>query len=841
MIKRFVFVLFCLVFVAGCSLPTAGPAGALSSDEPVRIACVGDSITFGMGSKIPYPTQLQSMLGSGYAVGNFGVSARTLLKSGDYPWWNEPQFQGAQDFNPDIVVIMLGTNDTKPHNWAHKDAFYSDYAELVDLFLNLNSHPKVYVCRPCPVPEPGHWGINEATIQKEMVLIDQLAAEKGLEVIDMHAALIDHADLLPDRVHPNTEGSRIMAETVYRALMGRAAPPQVNSYFSDHAVLQRGVEIPVWGTAPDGDTITVRFGKQTVSTIAENGRWSVKLKAMKASSKPLKMTISNAEGGIRVLSDILVGDVWVASGQSNMERQLGPRSGQKEIVGWKEAAASANDPLIRQYYIPLNNSVVPLEDGQGTWSVCSPETASDFCGVGFFFIRDLYEAENVPMAMIHTAWGGTPAEAWTSLEQLKTVPAYADLAQTVERLATNPSALEGLREDWLMNHDAGTKNAWWKEAVSSGGWRGVEVPAYFEEMGLHDFDGIVWFRQEFDLPAALAGKPATLQLGEIDDSDSTWINGKLIGETDGWNTPRSYSVPAGVLKAGRNVIAIRVIDTSGKGGWGAGSDPLELVFSEQKVSLAGKWQAQVGTPLTAGATFYLRGKLNQNSPATLYNAMIYPILPQPIKGVIWYQGESNNDRAGDYKELFAAMIRDWRERWNCGDFPFLYVQIAPHNQMTPELRESQRLVLDEVPNTAMVITVDVGDAGDIHPARKAPVGARLALAARALAYGDNVEFSGPLYESMCIENGRAVIHFAHVGGGLDVRDGALRGFEIAGADGHFVPAVAQVIGDTVAVSSESVDVPVAVRYGWSNVPDLNLFNTEGLPASPFTTENDPED
>ena len=365
--------------------------------------------------------------------------------------------------------------------------------------------------------------------------------------------------------------------------------------------------------------------------------------------------------------------------------------------------------------------------------------------------------------MIHTTWGGTPAEAWTSIEQLKQVPAYAEIAEMTEKIQRDPSLLEQMRLDWYARHDPGTQEKWWSDRIDPSAWSEVEAPVTMEASIRAGFDGVVWFRRTFELPADAAGRSARLDLGMIDDADSTWLNGELIGETDGWTIPRHYNVPAGVLKAGRNVLAIRMLDTGGGGGWAEGSDPLQLIpageNAPQPMSLAGTWRMKVGSPLTSGASFYARGRLNQNSPAMLYNAMIHPILPLPIKGVIWYQGESNNDRAGDYDELFSAMISDWRARFDCGDFPFLYVQIAPHNQMTPELRESQRLVLEQVPNTAMVVTTDVGDAGDIHPARKEPVGERLALAARALAYGEEIEYSGPLYASFTVKADKAIIAF----------------------------------------------------------------------------------
>lgn len=836
---------FLVTILSACCMPDHTPRVATASrDQPIRVACVGDSITFGMGTAegMSYPEQLQRLLGPDWIVGNFGVSARTLLRKGDFPWWNEPAFDQAQEFNPDVVIIMLGTNDTKPQNWVYKDEFYSDYSDLVDVFAKLPTRPKIYVCRPCPVPEPGNWGINDTNVQLEMVMIDRLADEKGLGIIDMHAALADHPELLPDRVHPNTEGALIMAKTAYAALTGQPAPPLVNSYIADHMVLQRNANVQVWGAASEGEHITVKFAGQSVSAKAKDGQWRIELAPMAAHAVPQTMTIANAEGGIRTIHDVLVGDVWIASGQSNMERELGPAAGQKDIVGWKEAVESADYPLIRQYQLPLNTSVIPLSDGHGTWSVCSPETAAAFCGVGYFFIRDVYESQQVPMAMIHTAWGGTPAEAWTSLEKLKSLPDYEVAASTVEQLRDDPSVFDDLRSEWFGRYDQGTINQWWKRGLSLDGWKTVTVPTSLDAQGMGDYDGVVWYRKSFEIRPENAGRPATLELGVIDDSDVTWLNGQQIGATDGWNLERTYRVPAGLLTAGRNELTVQVIDTASWGGWGGESRDPELTIDGAEdtltLSLAGSWSQRLGGQFEGGAAFYMKGQLDQNSPSMLYNAMINPLLPLPIKGVIWYQGESNNNRAMDYEELFAALIRDWRAHFNSGEFPFLYVQIAPHWEMTPELREAQRLVLEREPNTAMVVTVDVGDAEDIHPARKEPVGQRLALAARALAYGEEIEYSGPLYASMQVENGQVYIDFTHVGDGLIVRGGALKGFEIAGADHLFVPTGAEIEGDQVVVSSPSVVAPVAVRYGWSNVPEISLYNRNGLPASPFSASID---
>lgn len=478
-----------------------------------------------------------------------------------------------------------------------------------------------------------------------------------------------------------------------------------NPLFSDNAVLQRGIPIPVWGTAGEGEKVTVNFDGQEQSTTAKDGKWMVRLPAH-AEGGPYELTITGAN--TNRFTNVLVGDVWVCSGQSNMERQLGPRQGQKPLINSEAEIASADYPKLRMFTVKQAFSPSPETEPSGRWDVCSPSTAAGFSAVGYYFGRDLLKATGVPVGMIHSSWGGTPAEAWTSLEGLRTNPSTKPIADGVEaRTAQYIRSLEQYREKLEKFH-------------------------------------------------ALAGTnpPASLDLRQL--------------------PPAGPSSPFG----------------------------------------------------------------NQTAPTVLYNAMIAPLLPYTIRGVIWYQGEANSGRAREYRDLFPALIADWRSKWGLGDFPFLYVQIAPFKLMTPEIREAQLLTLDKATNTAMTVITDHGDAGDIHPADKEPVGQRLALAARALSYGEKIEYSGPLYTSLKIDGPRATLMFRHTGSGLIAKDGALKGFTIAGADGKFVPATAEISasGDTVTVSSDQVSAPVAVRYGWSNVPDVNLFNKEGLPASPFRTD-----
>ena len=449
-------------------------------------------------------------------------------------------------------------------------------------------------------------------------------------------------------------------------VLGARAEVAPNSLFSDDCVLQRDVPVPIWGTATNEGSVTVRFGGQSVTSAVNHGTWKVWLKPMPANDVPQNLTI---EGGKNCLiRNVLVGDVWVASGQSNMGRQLGPRQWQPDIVGWREAVDTADFPGIRQYRVPEHLAVAPVADAEGSWSVCSKSTAAEFTAVGFFFARSLHRAERVPIGILFSAWGGTVAESWVSETSLVAMPDF----RGANRFSEN---LRGLQDD------------------------------------------------------------------------------------------------------------------------------------------------------------------DRNIPGVIYNAMIAPLQSFPIKGVIWYQGESNCDRGRQYRELFPLLIKDWRKGWGMGDFPFLFVEIAPCKYWTPEIREAQLLTLSRTRNTAMIGTADIGDANDMHPAQKAPVGERLALAARALAYGERIEYSGPLFEGIKIDGNRAVIGFSHTGAGLVAKGGELRGFTMAGPDGVFAAAKAEIKGANVVVTSPGVGTPVAVRFGWARVPDENLFNADGLPASPFRTDD----
>lgn len=616
------------------------------------------------------------------------------------------------------------------------------------------------------------------------------------------------------------------------------------SLFCEHAVLQQGRPIPVWGSAEENEKVTVTLGGQSASTIAHDGKWTVQLEALPAGG-PHVLTI-NGKNRIEI-RDVLIGEVWICSGQSNMERQLGLREGQQPINNWQAEAAAADFPQIRHFGVAQRLALNPQERVDGHWLVCTPETASEFTAVGFFFGRALHLARGTPIGLIHSSWGGTPAEAWTSRKGIDEIPEFSDATLRLERIRRDPTGARAEFErdlaQWFEANDAGSaaQARWSGESVDMTNWSAMRLPVFWEKAGLPNFDGVVWFRREIDVPATWAGHDAELHLGAIDDLDATWVNGKFVGSGSEWLKPRIYSLPAGTLKPGRNVIAVRVLDTGGNGGLWGGGDPMRLVCSAEParpIALDGEWYYKPSVFSHSAPPPPVDPSVSSGTPTVLYNGMIAPLRPYAIRGVIWYQGEANSGNAQLYRRLFPELVADWRRAWGQGNFPFLFVQIAPFSGTPLEIREAQRLSLAKIPNSAMVVTIDVGDANDIHPTEKKPVGERLALAARALAYEEKIEYSGPLFESLQVEGSRAVVKFTHVGPGLVAPGGELKGFTIAGADKKFHPAKATIVRDTVEVSASEVSAPVAVRYAWANVPVGNLFNRAGLPASPFATDSE---
>jgi len=633
-----------------------------------------------------------------------------------------------------------------------------------------------------------------------------------------------------------------LATTITLLALSAASPLlaelQLASPFGNHMVLQRQQEVPVWGTADAGAKVSVTFLDQERSTEAgADGKWMLRLTEMEAGG-PYTLNVASGDEEIQ-LSDVLVGEVWLCGGQSNMERQLGLREGQKPIIGWESEVAAADYPRFRQLYVTQTLGIEPADSVEAEWSVCTPETVESFTAVGYFFGEQLLQELDVPIGIIHSSWGGTPAEAWTSKEALLEFGGYEGGLKTMSLVAQDPERANEIYLDdvaqWYAQHSSGMRDIAWD---SNQEWATIDIPQMWEDTEIGAYDGIAWLRLAIDLPKGWEKQALTLHLGRIDDIDTTWVNGKLIGQTNGWFDLRSYKLSPKDLKKGRNTISVRVIDTYGGGGiWDPEQPPYLENPDGETFSLAGEWGYKLEKPYKECSPVPANVRLNSGAPSILFNGMINPLIPYAIKGTIFYQGEANDGRANEYRKLLPTLIADWRSLWAQGDFPFLFVQIAPFEGMSPEIREAQLLAWQETENTGMAVTIDCGDATDIHPAHKEPVGKRLALAARALAYGENIEYSGPVYKNMAIEGSTIRISFDHLADGLVAPGGVLEGFVIAGKDGVFKTALATIDNDTIVVSHPDIDTPGAVRYGWKNVASGNLFNTAGLPASPFRTDH----
>ncbi|MEO8763653.1 MAG: sialate O-acetylesterase [Ginsengibacter sp.] len=613
--------------------------------------------------------------------------------------------------------------------------------------------------------------------------------------------------------------------------------------FGDSMVLQRGIALPVWGWADKNEKILVTFNNQHKQTKAGNdGRWKVILDAEKEGG-PYVLTIRGVN--TIAINNILVGEVWVCSGQSNMEFNV------NEARNAAEAIAGANFPDIRQLHIIEALSEKPLEDvlKAGSWQGAIGSNIAGFTAVGYFFAKELHAQLHIPIGIINTTWGGTDVETWTSKEALQDDNEFKEMMGKLKLL--NMDSVSKVRKQVLLknieniqgNFQNNTPDESWKQiAFDDKKWPQMKLPGLWEQRGLGDLDGIIWFRKTFNVPADQAGKPAAVSLAMIDDNDESYCNGMKIGSTNGYNIKRTYKVPAGVLKEGKNVIAIRVEDTGGGGGvWGDSTD-LTLTIDNVPQSLKGEWYFQVQSILDNGSY------VSPNSfPSLLYNAMINPLINFPIKGAIWYQGENNASRAFQYRKAFPLMITDWRKQWKEGDFPFYFVQLAGFNadngnsrngSTWAELREAQARTLS-LPNTGMAVTLDIGEEKDIHPKNKEDVGKRLAAVALNKAYGKENVYNGPQYQSMKIESSKVILSFNKNGGDLSTNDpyGYLKGFEVAGADKKFYFAKAFIEGDHVIVSCDSVSSPVAVHYAWADYPgDANLYNKQGFPAEPFRTD-----
>jgi sialate O-acetylesterase len=612
-------------------------------------------------------------------------------------------------------------------------------------------------------------------------------------------------------------------------------------------ILQRDEKVNVWGWASANEKVTVRFNNKTYKTKADvTGKWLINLPPTKAGG-PYNIDIT-ASNKISV-KDILFGDVWFCSGQSNMVHQMNIHD-----VTYAKEIAEANDPQIRQFWIPtLTNIQGPQSDlPSGYWKSAVGADIRPFSAVAYFFAKKIHDEYKVPVGIINASVGGTPIEAWTSEEGLKD---FVSLTNTIEK-NKDTAYINSFNRRPAINFPTSAQTSdlgqsgvtkWYDPAYIPKGWKNIYIPGYWEDQGIKDLNGVVWYRKEIDIPASMIGKPAKIFLGRIIDADELYINGNRVGNTTYQYPQRRYNVPGGVLKAGKNLFAIRVTNTNGKGGF-VPDKPYHLFAGGDTISLYGTWHYKVGEvfkPFVGGRGFG-GGISLQNQPSALYNAMVAPVTNYTIRGICWYQGESNAGRPTEYEKLQPAMIKDWRAKWRQDSLPFFYVQLPgfmEYNYLPSEsnwamMREAQLRSLS-IPRSGMVVAIDLGEWNDIHPDNKKDVGQRLALAALKIAYKESLVYSGPIYQSSVVDGKRIVVSFTHVGTGLITNDGeAPADVAIAGDDKKFVWAKTKIEGDKLIVWSDEVTSPKYVRYAWADNPvNPNLFNKEGLPASPFRNDN----
>ncbi len=642
--------------------------------------------------------------------------------------------------------------------------------------------------------------------------------------------------------------------------------------FSDHMVLEKTAKVPIWGKADPGEKVTITLGDKTATaTAGAEGKWMASLDLKDAAAGPFEVIVKG-NNEIKI-ADVVVGEVWVASGQSNMEWTL------NKTIGAEEEIAKSANPLLRQFLVKKSAIPQPTDKVEGSWVLAGPETSGGFSAVGYYFAKDLQNTLKVPVGLIHTSWGGTPSEAWTSQEAIKSNP---DLKTASERLweivPAFPAQLKAFVDEfktWLKANDREDRKTADRAAfagvdVSTDGWTKVKLPGVIKGQGL-PANGAVWLRKDI----TFAEKPKSafrLNFGDIDGLDSFYWNGKLIKEftvdtLPGVGVVRFYNINPEDVKVGRNVAALRIFAP-------ARPAQVKAIPSGAKFEAPADWLAKAEFEFPVLASDSKAVPVPPTAPtgphnvsSYLFNGMINPIVPYAIKGAIWYQGESNAGRSYQYRTAFPLMITDWRTKWDQGDFPFYFCQLANFQVKTPapgdsgwaELREAQSLTL-KLPNTGQAVLIDVGESGDIHPRNKKDVGQRLALIALAKDYGQKVVYSGPVYQSQKVEDGKIRLTFDHLGGGLVARPvpatydvqsvnnetaaltrnspkSELEGFAICGEDKQWVWADAKIDGDNVVVWSDKVAKPIAVRYGWANNPTVNLYNKEGLPADPFRTDD----
>ncbi|MBK7476406.1 MAG: hypothetical protein IPI11_10515 [Haliscomenobacter sp.] len=625
---------------------------------------------------------------------------------------------------------------------------------------------------------------------------------------------------------------------VFCAALPMYAEVVLPKIFSDNMVLQRNSLIPVWGWADPDEIIQVKFNNQTKSVKADKtGKWVIRLDPENAGG-PYDLIIIGKN--VAEIKNVLVGEVWLCSGQSNMEWTVGLSMNAKKEIG------EANNPFIRHIKIAKDVNSLPNNDFKGSsWQVCDSTTVANFSGVGYFFAKNLYDELKIPVGLINSSWGGTNIETWISREGFESSDEFKEMIAYMPKMNLDSlSKIKVRSSEMRIEALQGTKfkdinTKLFKElSFDDSKWPALNQPQLWEQQSIGELDGVVWLRKTIVLSASDFNKEARVELGKIDDEDITYVNGVKVGGTNRWDSKRIYTIPAGILKAGGNVIAVRIVDNGGGGGIYGDTADMKLFVGETVIKLSGDWKFHVES---------IKKVTNENSlPSLCYNAMINPLIPYAFQGVLWYQGESNSGRSYQYRKAFPLLINDWRQKWNNLNMPFYFVQLATFNTSGnsnegcgwAELREAQTMTLS-IPNTGMCVTTDIGIPWDIHPTNKQDVGKRLAAIALNNIYNKKMICSGPIYKSMEIKDDQVILSFDDIGTGLFTPDkyGYIKGFEIAGKDSVFHYAKAFIKGKTIVLFSEKVENPVAVHFGWvGDASDCNLFNREGFPAVPFRTD-----
>jgi sialate O-acetylesterase len=616
--------------------------------------------------------------------------------------------------------------------------------------------------------------------------------------------------------------------------------PFVSPIFGDNMVLQRGKPDSIWGWSKPGDTVRVQIGERSATgTAGPDHRWEVKIEPP-APGGPYTVTISGAQNV--ELHNVLVGDVWICGGQSNMGLPL------RFTANAEKVAKAANDPEIRYFTVADRPAYHHTDLIGGSWQAVSPQTADWVSAVAFYFARKVQQETHIPIGLVVDAVGGTPAEAWTSAAALRPMGDFDVPLAELQRLADSGAPEYGnYIMHWYDEYDTGLKEKWFAPDLDYSGWKSVHVPGGFAELGVPDAPAVVWFRREITVPDPVPAGRATINLGEIERTDTVYVNGTNVGASAWVENPRVYFLRPGVLKPGKNLIAIRVFKTKLDGGFLGKPDELHLALGDQNIPLAGEWKVKLSVDARPPHAMPIGFENWPVMPTVLYKGMLEPIVPLSIAGAIWYQGEQNSPRGYQYRKLLPVTIADWRRTFGQGDFPFYIVSLpafgarsaTPIDDAWAETRESQAIAAATVPNSCLAVTIDTGDPDSLHPKEKEPVGDRLARCALANYYHQHVVDSGPTLKSVQRKPGSIVLHFAHTDGRLVVKGDKLGEFSVAGDDRKWYWADARIKGNTVIVSSPSVPYPAQVRYAWQSNPEATLFNGAGLPAEPFRTDDWP--